>query len=196
LWIVKALLLCALCVHVYQAISAGDEAMKGALLGGLAAAGATSLGTVPLLLSRRYSQRFTDTLLGFGAGVMLAASAVSLILPALNVASSQSSGPWGVGGLVGLGILAGVGALFLIDRLMPHEHFVKGVEGSRSRAMKRAWLFVMAIMLHNFPEGLAIGVAFAGPDNIGAQSLAAGISIQDLPEGMVVALALHTVGYS
>ncbi|MDX3893184.1 ZIP family metal transporter [Pusillimonas sp.] len=196
LWIVTALLLCALCVHVYLAISAGDAAMKGALLGGLAAAGATSLGTVPLLLSRSYSQRFTDTLLGFGAGVMLAASSFSLILPALNVASDQGAGPWGAGGLVGLGILAGAGALFLIDRLMPHEHFVKGVEGSRSRAMKRAWLFVMAIMLHNFPEGLAIGVAFAGPDSVGARSLAAGISIQDLPEGMVVALALHSVGYS
>ncbi|TFL08471.1 ZIP family metal transporter [Pusillimonas caeni] len=196
LWIVTALLLCVLCVHVYQAISAGDAAMQGALLGGLGAAGATSLGTVPLLLSRSYSQRFTDTLLGFGAGVMLAASSFSLILPALNVASDQGSGPWGAGGLVGLGILAGAGALFLIDRLMPHEHFVKGVEGSRSRAMKRAWLFVMAIMLHNFPEGLAIGVAFAGPDSVGARSLAAGISIQDLPEGMVVALALHSVGYS
>ena len=196
LWIVTALLLCALCVHVYQAISAGDGAMKGALLGGMAAAGATSLGTVPLLLSRSYSQRFTDTLLGFGAGVMLAASSFSLILPALNVASGQGSGPWGASGLVGLGILAGAGVLFLIDRLMPHEHFVKGVEGSRSRAMKRAWLFVMAIMLHNFPEGLAIGVAFAGPDSVGARSLAAGISIQDLPEGMVVALALHSVGYS
>jgi len=196
LWALAALLLCALCVHVYQAIAAGDQAMKGALLGGMAAAGATALGTVPLLLSRSYSQRFIDTMMGFGAGVMLAASAFSLILPALNAAGDQGSSAWGASGLVGLGILLGAGALFFIDRLTPHEHFVKGVEGSRSRAMRRAWLFVLAIMLHNFPEGLAIGVAFAGTDSIGAQSLAAGISIQDLPEGMVVALALHSAGYS
>lgn len=195
-WAIAGLLLCALCVHVFQAIRAGDAAMKGALLGGMAAAAATSLGVVPMLFSRSYSQRFIDTMMGFGAGVMLAASGFSLILPALNVAGEQGAGPWGASSLVGVGILLGAGALFLVDRLTPHEHFVKGVEGSRGRAMRRAWLFSLAIMLHNFPEGLAIGVAFAGTDAIGAQSLAAGISIQDLPEGMVVALALCSAGYS
>lgn len=79
---------------------------------------------------------------------------------------------------------------------MPHEHFIKGLEGAQSRALKRAWLFVLAITLHNFPEGLAIGVGFAGPDKLGAQSLALGISLQDIPEGMVVAIALRAVGYS
>ena len=183
-------------VYVYLEIQAGNSAMRGALLGGLAAAGATALGTVPLLFRLNYSERFTDTLLGFGAGVMLAASSFSLILPALSAATDQGSSPLGGSVLVGLGILAGAGVLFLIDHLTPHEHFVKGVQGTHARALKRAWLFVFAIMLHNLPEGLAIGVAFAGSDSIGAQSLAAGISIQDLPEGMVVAVALHSVGYS
>jgi ZIP family zinc transporter len=85
--------------------------------------------------------------------------------------------------------------LFLIDRVVPHEHFIKGLEGPHARALRRAWLFVLAITLHNLPEGLAIGVAFAGSDAIGAKALAAGISIQDVPEGMVVALALRGVGY-
>lgn len=196
LWTLTAVLLCFLSFHVYQEIQSGNAPMRGALLGGMAAAGATALGTFPLLFSRGYSQRFIDTMLGFGAGVMLAASGFSLIMPALKVAGEQGASPWGAGVLVGFGILLGAGALFLIDRLTPHEHFVKGVEGGRSRAMRRAWLFALAIMLHNFPEGLAIGVAFAGTDAIGAQSLAAGISIQDIPEGMVVALALCSAGYS
>lgn len=195
-FLVALILLLALAVHVYMAIRAGNQAMTGALLGGMAAAGATALGATPLLMSRAYSQKFIDTMMGFGAGVMLAASGFSLILPALNIAGSQTSGPWSASGLVGLGILAGAALLFALDRAVPHEHFVKGVEGSRSRAMRRAWLFVLAIAIHNFPEGLSIGVAFAGADGVGATSLAAGISIQDLPEGMVVALALHSVGYS
>lgn len=195
---VAVILLLALFAHVYMAIRAGDRAMYGALLGGMAAAGATALGSAPLLVSREYSQRFIVTMMGFGAGVMLAASGFSLILPALDIAGDRAFGPWGASGLVGLGILAGAALLFGIDHFLPHEHFIKGVEGSRSRAMRRAWLFVLAITIHNFPEGLSIGVAFAGDDGVGvgATSLAAGISIQDLPEGMVVALALHSVGYS
>src|SRR5690606_18403384 len=74
-------------------------------------------------------------------------------------------------------------------------HFVKGVEGSKLRQLKRVWLFVIAIALHNVPEGLAIGVAFAGPHIEAARALAIGISLQDIPEGLVVALAMRTVGY-
>ncbi|WPB58431.1 ZIP family metal transporter [Xylophilus sp. GOD-11R] len=172
-----------------------DERMRGALLGGMMAAGATALGTIPVLLSQRFSQRAHDTMLGFGAGVMLAASAFSLVIPAIAAARSQGAGPWAAGGVVGSGILLGGLLLMLIDRAVPHEHFFKGHEGPQSRALKRAWLFVLAITLHNLPEGLAIGVGFAGADEVGARALAAGISIQDVPEGMVVALALRGVGY-
>src|SRR5690606_41358651 len=177
-------------------LSANDETVTGALLGGAAAAAATAIGTLPMLYARPLSQRVVDSLLGFGAGVMLAASSFSLILPALTVARDQGAGGWGAGGIVGLGILLGAAALFALDRPLPHEQFVKGVEGARNRAVKRAWLFVLAITLHNFPEGLAIGVGFAGPDKLGAQSLALGISIQDIPEGMVVAVALRAAGYT
>ena len=175
---------------------AGDPKMWGALVGGSMAAAATALGTLPVVLSVRFSDRAYDSMLGFGAGVMLAASSFSLILPALAAAKDQGAGPWGAGGVVGAGILMGAFCLLLIDRLMPHEHFVKGREGAHGRKLKRVWLFVLAISLHNLPEGLAIGVAFAGPDAVGANALAVGISIQDIPEGMVVALALRGVGYT
>lgn len=172
-----------------------NAGMRGALIGGSIAALATALGTLPVLLSQQFSQRTYDTLLGFGAGVMLAASSFSLIIPALAAAKSQGAGSWAAGGVVGGGILLGGALLLVIDRLMPHEHFIKGLEGREAKAMKRVWLFVLAIALHNLPEGLAIGVAYGGSDPVGALALATGISIQDVPEGLVVALALRGVGY-
>lgn len=180
----------------WEAIIFHDPRVAQALLGGLMAAGATALGTVPMLVSRPLSVRTQDTLLGFGAGVMLAASAFSLIIPALGAAREQGASAWDAGLIVGTALLLGAALLVLIDQLLPHEHFVKGVEGSRSRAIKRAWLFVFAISLHNIPEGLAIGVAFAGTDPASASALATGIAIQDVPEGLVVALALLSAGYS
>ena len=178
-----------------QAIAGNDARMQGALLGGLFAAFATALGTLPVLLSQQFSQRTYDSMLGFGAGVMLAASSFSLVIPALSAAKAQGAGGWGAGSIVGGGILLGAALLLAVDRLVPHEHFVKGLEGPQARAIKRVWLFVLAISLHNLPEGLAIGVAFAGSDPVGATALATGISIQDVPEGMVVAMALRSVGY-
>ncbi len=179
----------------YQSLTQGDPRVSGALLGGMMAALATALGTVPVLLSQQLAQRTYDSLLGFGAGVMLAASSFSLVIPALAAAKAQGAGPWGAGSIVGAGILLGAAFLLAIDQAVPHEHFIKGVEGPQAKALKRVWLFVLAISLHNLPEGLAIGVAFAGPDPVGAMALATGISIQDVPEGMVVALALRSVGY-
>jgi ZIP family zinc transporter len=181
--------------QAWDHLLAGDERLRGAVLGGMLAACATALGTVPVLLSQQFSQRTHDAMLGFGAGVMLAASSFSLVIPAIASARAQGAGGWTAGGIVAVGILCGAALLFLIDRVVPHEHFIKGLEGPHARALRRAWLFVLAITLHNLPEGLAIGVAFAGSDAIGAKALAAGISIQDVPEGMVVALALRGVGY-
>src|SRR5690606_17613466 len=182
--------------ETWEAIIFHDPRVAQALLGGLLAAAATALGTVPMLVSRPLSVRTQDTLLGFGAGVMLAASAFSLIIPALAAAAEQGSSPMQAGAIVSSAVLLGAALLILIDQLLPHEHFVKGVEGARARAIKRAWLFVFAICLHNFPEGLAIGVAFAGTDEARATALATGIAIQDVPEGLVVALALRAAGYS
>lgn len=180
----------------HEMMSSHDQRMAGALQGGTIAAIATLLGTFPVLLSQQFSQRTYDSLLGFGAGIMLAASVFSLIIPALKTAQSQGSTPWSAGLTVSIGILLGAILLFAIDRLVPHEHFIKGVEGLHAHKLKRTWLFISAIVLHNFPEGMAIGVAFGGTDAVGANALATGISIQDVPEGLVVALALRSVGYN
>ena len=182
--------------NAWEAAVFHDPRVAQALLGGLMAAAATALGTVPMLVSRPLSERVQDTLLGFGAGVMLAASSFSLIIPGLEVAADQGAGPWMSGAIIGAGILIGAALLLGIDYALPHEHFIKGIEGSRAKSIKRAWLFVFAICLHNLPEGLAIGVAFGGSDPAAATALTTGIAIQDVPEGLVVALALRGVGFS
>ena len=126
---------------------------------------------------------------------MLAASAFSLVAPGIAAAESQGAGPWGAGLTVGAAILLGAAALLLMDRLLPHEHFIKGREGIEAHRLRRAWLFVFAITLHNLPEGLAIGVGYAGNDPLRGTALATGIAIQDIPEGLVVAVALIAAGY-
>ncbi len=172
-----------------------------AFVGGSVAAFATALGTVPVMFSQRLSERVQDTLFGFGAGVMLAACAFSLIIPGLDAAKAQNladGSPWAAGSVVGLSILLGGAALMLMDKLLPHEHFIKGregMEGEAVRKLRRTWLFVFAIALHNLPEGLAIGVGYAGNDGLRANALATGIAIQDVPEGLVVAVALLAAGY-
>lgn len=179
---------------------AGNTVVQNALVGGCVAALATALGTLPVLFSQRLSDRVQDTLFGFGAGVMLAASAFSLVIP--GIAAAKAAGTfggsvWAAGGIVGSAILLGGLALLMMDRLLPHEHFIKGREGQSAQKLRRTWLFVIAIALHNLPEGLAIGVGYAGNEGEGlrANALAMGIAIQDVPEGLVVAVALLAAGY-
>ncbi len=173
-----------------------DSAVMDAFLGGMVAAGATALGAIPVLFSQRLSERTQDTLFGFGAGVMLAACAFSLVIPGIAAAQAQGAGQWGAPGIVAAAVLIGAAFLLLMDRVLPHEHFIKGLEGREAARMRRTWLFVFAIALHNLPEGLAIGVAFAGTTGPQAGALTTGIAIQDVPEGLVVALALVAAGYS
>lgn len=177
-------------------------AVGHALLGGSIAALATALGALPVLFSRTLSGKLQDGLMGFGAGVMLAACAFSLILPGIEAAQIMQLGGgsrWAASGAVGQALLLGGATLMWMERLVPHEHFIKGREGmsgERARALRRAWLFVFAIALHNLPEGLAIGVGYAANEGVRANALATGIAIQDVPEGMVVAVALLAAGYS
>lgn len=192
---IGAIVLLILGGAAYAALQGDMPHLSGAILGGSAAALATALGTLPVLFAWQPPQRVHDALLGFGAGVMLAACAFSLIVPGLDAAKALGADQWAASGIVGAGILMGAALLLLVDRMLPHEHFIKGPEGSRSRMIKRVWLFVIAIALHNVPEGLAIGVAFAGGSVEAAQALAIGISLQDIPEGLVVALAMRGVGY-
>ena len=175
-------------------MSGSFSPVTDALLGGLVAAGATAVGTLPAVFARGISQRAQDTLFGFGAGVMMAASAFSLALPGIAAARQHGEGPWTAGLIVGLSILLGGVLLLVLDRTLPHEHFIKGLEGHVAKRLRRTWLFVFAICLHNLPEGLAIGVGF-GAGQAHGTALATGIAIQDLPEGLVVAMALMAAGY-
>lgn len=170
--------------------------VRDAFLGGMVAALATAAGTLPVLFWKRLPDRIMDTLFGFGAGVMLAASAFSLIVPGIEAARAQGADPWGAASIVGGSIIIGAALLLALERWIPHEHFIKGMERENTMALKRTWLFVFAIALHNVPEGLAIGVGFAGGDVVRGGALATGIAIQDIPEGFVVAMALAVVGYS
>ena len=183
-----------LVLQFWQSVQ-GNSAVQGALIGGAVAALATALGAVPVMFSQRLSDRTQDSLFGFGAGVMLAACAFSLIIPGIAAARASGASAWGAGGVVGVAILLGGAVLLVMERLLPHEHFIKGVEGQSARTLRRTWLFVFAIALHNLPEGLAIGVGYAGNDAVRASALATGIAIQDVPEGLVVAVALLAAGY-
>ena len=197
-WFSLAVVIAAGLATLAQAwqLIATHQVVRDAFVGGMVAALATALGTVPVLFSQKLSERTQDTLFGFGAGVMLAASAFSLIIPGIAAAREDGMGPWGAGSIVGVSILLGGLVLLVMERLVPHEHFIKGVEGQSTHTLRRSWLFVFAIALHNLPEGLAIGVGFAGTDPLRASALATGIAIQDLPEGLVVAVALLAAGYS
>ncbi|MCD2519567.1 ZIP family metal transporter [Massilia sp. G4R7] len=184
-----ALLLGSLAEQIMNA----DPRMHRALIGGSTAAAATALGTLPVLFAQNFSKRTYDCFLGFGAGIMLGATAFSLVIPSLNAAKAAGAGNWEASLLAGAGIMAGAMAILLLGRAVSsHGVLDPGTDGV---SLRRAWIFVWAVALHNVPEGLAIGVAHAGIDLDKANSLTTGISIQDVPEGLVVALALRTVGY-
>lgn len=156
------------------------------------AGAATGIGALPVLFTRNISVRTQDIMLGFGAGVMLSATSFSLIVPGLEAAGGGVRAAL----IVSAGIVLGGLFLWLNDKTLPHEHFIKGPEGADAKKLKRVWLFIIAITLHNFPEGLAVGVGFGGGDVANGLSLALGIGLQNMPEGLVVALALVSQKYS
>lgn len=145
---------------------------------------ATGLGGALVFLVRKVSDKFLDASLGFAAGIMLAASSFSLIVPAIETG--------GVGKTV-LGILSGSLFLIFAERLTPHLHRVTGIKGPSTR-LSGLWLFILAITIHNFPEGLAVGVGFGDGHIRAGTVLAIGIGLQNLPEGLAVALPLLREG--
>jgi ZIP family zinc transporter len=187
-------------VLVWVAVAQGgtrlDTPMGQALAGSGVAALATALGALPALFVRHISVRWEDVMLGFGAGVMAAAACFSLILPGVEAgAATLGSKPAGAA-VVAVGLVLGALFLLLADKAVPHEHPGAGRHGPDWLHLRRVWLMVFAIALHNFPEGMAIGVGFSGGDTSVGIPLAAAISIQDIPEGLVVAVALRTVAYA
>lgn len=153
----------------------------------------TGIGALPVLFFKDVSRNLLNIMLGAAAGVMLAATAFSLIVPGIESGNLLWPG-YGVF-VVMAGILIGAISLDLVDKWLPHEHFFKGPEGPASD-IKRIWLFVFAIAIHNFPEGLAVGVGFGTGDIAAGTTLAIGIGLQNMPEGLAVALPLIGLGYS
>ena len=179
---------------IRDGLSSGGEPLRLALLGGMAGFAATAIGALAGVTLRQLSQRAEDSLLGFAAGMMLAASSFSLILPGLAAAREMTgSGPQAALTVVG-GMALGVLLMLGLDRFTPHEHDSTGPCGPGCERIGRVWLFVLAITLHNLPEGMAIGVSFAQGDmNVGLP-LTSAIAIQDIPEGLAVVMALRAAG--
>jgi len=175
---------------------AGLGTIQIGLLASFVAGVFTAVGALPVLFLRRISRRLEDSLMGFGAGVMLAAAAFELVLPAVEGAQNQ----YGSAGMAILVLIVGIGLgggfLLWLHQQVPHEHFVIGPQsGADPVKTRRIYLFILAITLHNVPEGLAVGVGFGGDLSDGA-TLAVAIGLQNMPEGLVVAVALLGLGYS
>jgi len=165
-------------------------------LASLAAGLVTAVGAIPVLFDRSVSRQINDISLGFAAGVMLAASFFSLIIPSLEAARTLYGNGLLPAFIAVAGVLMGGGFVALLNETVPHEHFFQGREGPVEAELARIWLFVLAITIHNVPEGLAVGVGFAGGDVEKGTILATGIGLQNAPEGLAVALALVSIGYS
>jgi ZIP family zinc transporter len=173
-----------------------DQALKLAMAGGAAGFLTTAAGAVPALLVRKIPQPVEDTMLGFAAGMMLAASAFSLLLPGLQAGIDIAGNKAASAAIVVFGMALGALLMLSLEQFTPHQHQSAGTFGPGHERFNRVWLFVFAISLHNLPEGMAIGVSFSRGDmNIGLP-LTTAIVLQDIPEGLAVALALRSAGMS
>jgi ZIP family zinc transporter len=173
-----------------------------ALIATLFTWGLTALGAALVFFFKKINQIVLDGMLGFAAGVMIAASFWSLLAPAIEMSEEMGYSSWQP---AVIGFLAGGAFLLLVDNVMPHLHL--GFERSEAEGIKTSWqrsvLLVMAITLHNIPEGLAVGVAFGAvayglpsASLAGAVALAIGIGIQNFPEGAAVSIPLRREGLS
>ena len=156
--------------------------MEMVLLTALGVGGATVFGSLIGFLFKNISHKFSDVVLSFAAGVMLAAAVLGLILPSL-----EYGGDWGIVITIA-GIFAGALCLNLIDKLVPHLHKLVGpdLEPHNNANLSKVLLFVTAIAIHNLPEGIAAGVSFGTGDDSQALLIAGGIALQNIPEGMVI----------
>lgn len=194
LLLAAAALLLLLLAGLLRALGDGGSAHLGyALLGGTAGFLATALGAL-LTGCTGVSPRGQDAMLGFAAGMMLAASAFSLILPGLAAAAALLASKAGAALTVAAGMTLGTLLMLGLDCFTPHQHAGPDRAGSDLQRLGRVWLFVLAIVLHNLPEGMAIGVGFAGGDLSVGVPLTSAIAIQDVPEGLAVAVALRSAG--
>ena len=165
------------------------------MIGGVVGFATTALGALPALVLRSIPQRVEDAMLGFAAGMMLAASAFSLLLPGLASAKELTGSGGLAAAVVVFGMTLGVLLMLGLDEFTPHEHENTGPCGPGHETCSRVWLFVFAIALHNLPEGMAIGVSFSQGDMTVGLPLTSAIALQDIPEGLAVALAMCAAGF-
>lgn len=181
---------------------AGIPPVSQALIATLFTWFVTALGAALVFLFKTINKKVLNAMLGFASGIMIAASFWSLLSPAIAMAEGGPTPSWLV---AAIGFLAGGGFLYLVDKLLPHLHI--GLDRSKAEGIKTSWqrsvLLVLAITLHNIPEGLAVGVAFgaaaigSSPASIaGAMVLAIGIGLQNFPEGAAVSIPLRREGFS
>ncbi len=166
--------------------------MELVLLTALGVGGATVVGAIIGFLFKKQSHKFSDIVLSFAAGVMLAAAVLGLILPALEYGGK--SGLF----ITVLGIFAGAFCLNLIDKVVPHLHKMVGadIEDHNNANLSKVLLFVTAIAIHNLPEGIAAGVGFGSGNEAQALLIAGGIALQNIPEGMVIIGPMLAAGVS
>jgi ZIP family zinc transporter len=165
-------------------------------LASLVAGLATSLGAVPIFFGAARQRSHEVLMLATAAGIMLGATVFSLILPALDLNAGRAAPGFLAALLTGAGVLLGAVAIYALHGSIPHQHFVKGREGAAPGQLGRQWLFVLAITLHNFPEGLSVGVAYGTHDIHDGLAITLGIGLQNMPEGLAVAAALVSEGMS
>ena len=160
------------------------------LLTALGVGGATVIGAVIGFIFKNISHKFSDIVLGFASGVMLSAAVVGLILPSIELGGNM--------GIVVAGIFAGALCLSLIDRIIPHLHSLAAGDSEKhpasNKKLDKVMLFVLAIAIHNLPEGIAAGVGFGTGNVAEAFTIAAGIALQNIPEGMVIIGPMLSVG--
>lgn len=166
--------------------------MELVLLTALGVGGATVIGALIGFIFKNISHKFSDIVLSFAAGVMFAAAMLGLIIPSL-----EYGGKYGILITVA-GIFAGAVCLNLIDKLVPHLHKIVGVEpeSHHNANLNKVLLFVLAIAIHNLPEGIAAGVGFGSGDTTQALIIAGGIALQNIPEGMVIIAPMLAAGIS
>jgi zinc transporter, ZIP family len=174
-----------------------ESPILAGVLASLIAGAATGLGGLPLLFSGRPSPEQQKQMLSFSAGVMLAASFFSLIIPGIAQSEALGASKVEAAATMVAAVLFGAFTLASLHRHVPVDHIaLLGRPGADPLDLKRIWLFVTAITLHNFPEGMAVGVSFGTGDFAAGTATATGIGLQNIPEGLAVAVAVATLGYS
>lgn len=168
--------------------------MELVLLTALGVGGATVIGALIGFAFKQLSHKFSDIVLSFAAGVMLAAAVLGLILPSVE----YGGGGWTALLITVVGIFVGAVFLNLIDHIVPHLHKLAGVDSEKhqNKNLNRVLLFVLAIAIHNLPEGIAAGVGFGLGDTSQALLIAGGIALQNIPEGVVIIGPMLAAGIS